>query len=115
MVKREVIGAHYGTRDWLAQRVTAVLMAIYTVFFVATLVSLPQIDYAHWSALWSLPVMRYATLFFVLSVLYHAWVGIRNILMDYVQHLGSRLVLDVIVILTLIGYGMWSLQILWRL
>ena len=115
MVNREVIGAHYGTRDWLAQRVTAVVMAVYTVFFVATLASLPQVDYAYWSALWSLPVMRYATLFFVLSVLYHAWVGIRNVLMDYVQHLGPRLVLHVVVIFTLIGYGMWAVQTLWRL
>ena len=112
-MNREVIGAHYGVRDWLAQRVTAVVMAVYTLFFLMVLASLPAIDYAHWSALWSLPVTRYATLLFVLSVLVHAWIGVRNIFMDYVHHTGVRLVLHVLVILTLIAYGAWSVQILW--
>jgi succinate dehydrogenase / fumarate reductase, membrane anchor subunit len=113
VVKREVIGAHYGTFDWLAQRVTAVVMAVYTIFFLIVLVRLIPLDYERWSALWRLPVMRYATLFFVVSMLYHAWVGVRNIFMDYAQHVGVRLVLDVVAILALIGYGMWSVQILW--
>ncbi|MFS2105319.1 succinate dehydrogenase, hydrophobic membrane anchor protein, partial [Ralstonia sp. Ralssp135] len=29
--KRLVVGAHYGLKDFLAQRVTAVIMAVYTV------------------------------------------------------------------------------------
>jgi succinate dehydrogenase / fumarate reductase membrane anchor subunit len=113
VVTREVIGAHYGLRDWLAQRVTAVIMAVYTLFFIAVLANLPRVDYAHWSALWSLPIMRYATLFFALSVLLHAWIGVRNIFMDYVKHAGLRLVLYVVVILALVGYGVWTVQILW--
>ena len=115
MVKREVIGAHYGTRDWLAQRVTAVVMGVYTILLAALLISLPQLDYAHWTALWGLSSVRYATFLFVLSVLVHAWIGVRNIFMDYVKHAGVRLVLDVLVILTLIAYGAWSVQILWGL
>ena len=115
MVRREVIGAHYGTFDWLAQRVTAVVMGVYTIFFVVILLRLMPIDFEKWSALWRLPIMRYATLFFIVSALYHAWVGVRNIFMDYVQHLGTRLVVDVIAIMALIAYGMWSVQILWAL
>jgi succinate dehydrogenase membrane anchor subunit len=113
MVNRDVVGAHYGLRDWLAQRVTAVVMLVYTLFFLAVLVSLPTLDYDNWQALWRMQIMRYATVFFILSLLYHAWVGVRNILMDYVKDLGVRLVLYVLVILTLIGYGVWTLQILW--
>ena len=105
--------AHYGWRGWLAQRVTAVVMLLYTLFLLAVLVSLPQIDYDRWHALWSLSVVRYATIFFVLSALLHAWVGVRNIFMDYVKDTGLRLVLYVLVILTLIGYGVWTWQILW--
>ena len=66
------------------QRVTAVVMVVYTLFFLSVLLGLPQVDYAHWKALWELPVMRYATVLFVVSVLLHAWVGVRNIFMDYV-------------------------------
>lgn len=113
MVNREVIGAHYGARDWLAQRVTAVVMLVYTLFLLAVLVSLPALDYVHWSALWGLAIMRYATVLFVISVLVHAWIGVRNIFMDYIKDTGLRLVLYVIVILALILYGAWTVQILW--
>jgi succinate dehydrogenase / fumarate reductase, membrane anchor subunit len=113
MVKREVVGAHYGLRDWLAQRVTAVVMAIYTLLFLIALASLPQFDYEHWKALWASPWMRYATLLFVVSLLYHAWVGVRNIFMDYIKPVGLRLTLHVLVILALAWYGAWAVQILW--
>ena len=113
MVRREVIGAHYGWRGWLAQRVTAVVMLFYTLFFLAVLVRLPAIDYENWTSLWSLPVMRFATALFVLSVLLHAWVGVRNIFMDYVKDTGVRLILYVLVIIALVAYGVWTVQILW--
>ena len=116
MVERELTAvAHYGWRDWLLQRVTAVVMLVYTLFLLAVLVSLPRIDYDHWRSLWDLSVMRYATIFFVLSVLLHAWVGVRNIFMDYVKDTGVRLVLYVLVILALVAYGVWAWQILWGL
>ena len=70
MVSREVTAvAHYGWRDWLIQRVTAVVMLVYTLFLLAVLVQLPALDYDHWSRLWQLPVMRYATLLFALKYL----------------------------------------------
>ena len=114
MVERELTGvAHYGWRDWLIQRVTAVVMLVYTIFFIAVLIALPQHDYDTWQALWQVQVMRYATLFFVVSALLHAWIGVRNIFMDYVKDTGVRLVLYVLVILTLLAYGVWAWQILW--
>ena len=113
MVRREVIGAHYGWRGWLMQRVTAVVMLFYTIFLVGVMVTMPALDYSHWRALWTLPLMRYATLLFVLAVLLHAWVGVRNIFMDYVKDTGVRLILYVLVIIALIAYGLWALHILW--
>ena len=112
-MKREVIGAHYGWGGWLAQRITAVIMLLYTLFFLAVLVSLPSRDYEHWKALWALPVMKYATMIFVLALAYHAWVGVRNIFMDYVKDTGVRLILYVLVIIALVIYGVWAAQILW--
>jgi succinate dehydrogenase / fumarate reductase, membrane anchor subunit len=114
MVERELTAiAHYGWRDWLLQRVTAVVMLVYTLFFLAVIIALPRLDFERWRVLWQLPVMRYATIFFVISVLLHAWVGVRNIFMDYVKDTGLRLALYVLVILTLVAYGVWAWQILW--
>ena len=115
MVNREVVGAHYGLRDWLAQRITAVVMGVYTFMMLAVLASTPRLDYWSWKALWALPVMRYATVLFLLSLYLHAWVGVRNIFMDYIKDPGLRLMLYVLVIGALIGYLVWSIQILWGL
>ena len=113
MVRREVTGAHYGLRDWLAQRITAVIMLVYTLLVIIALVLMPKFDYFAWKALWQLQLMRYASVLFVLALLYHAWVGMRNILMDYIKDAGVRLTLYVVVILALIAYGVWAVQILW--
>lgn len=113
MVKREVVGAHYGLRDWLAQRITAIVMAVYTLMLLTALVSLPQIDYGHWKAMWQLPLLRYMTVLFLVSLFIHAWVGIRNIFMDYIKDASLRLTLYVLVILALVSYMAWSIQILW--
>jgi len=113
MVRREVVGAHYGLRDWLAQRITAVIMAVYTVLLVLALSGVPAVDFPHWSALWKAPVLRYATVLFLLSLYYHAWIGVRDIIMDYVKDAGLRLTLYVFVIGALVCYVVWSVQLLW--
>ena len=112
-MKREIVGAHYGLRDWLAQRVTAAVMIFYTFLVLAALARLPRLDYWHWKALWAMPLMRYATMLFLLCMLLHAWIGVRNIFMDYIKDPGLRLTLYVIVIGALVCYAAWSVQILW--
>lgn len=114
MVKRIVVGARYGLRDWLAQRITAVVMAVYTVLIVGVLLASGPLSYASWKSLFTAGWMRFATFLFVASVLVHAWVGVRDIFMDYVKPTGLRLALHVLVILALVGYAGWAVQILWR-
>lgn len=114
MVKREVVGAHYGLRDWIAQRVTAVIMVIYTAVILSALAGLPSVDYWQWKVLWQTPVVKYATVLFVLGLLLHAWIGVRNIFMDYIKDPALRLTLYVLVIGALVWYAIWSVQILWR-
>jgi succinate dehydrogenase / fumarate reductase membrane anchor subunit len=115
MVKRVVVGAHYGLGGWLAQRVSAVLMAGYTLIFVALILVRGPSDYASWKAQFAPGWMRFATLLFAASVLIHAWVGMRDIWMDYVKHAGARLALEVLTISLLAGCGGWALQILWKI
>ena len=58
--------------------------------------------------------MKFLTFVTILSLLYHAWVGIRDIWMDYIKPVGLRLALQVAVILAIAGYLGWLVQILWR-
>lgn len=113
MVNRIVTGAHYGLRDWLVQRVTAAVMALYLLSLAGWLLMQPAFGYDIWSELFAGSLMRSFSLLFLLSLFYHAWIGVRDIVMDYVKPAGIRLLVHVLVILTLILYVIWAAQILW--
>ena len=107
------VGAHYGLAAWLLQRLTAVVMAAYTVFLLALLLWYPPASHADWKSLFSGAFVRLATMLFFLALLYHAWVGVRDIIMDYVKPTGLRLGLQALVGTALVFYLVWSVSILW--
>lgn len=115
MVTRVVTGAHYGLKDWLVQRVSALVMAVYLVLFVGAMLVCSPGNYEEWRAVFAPQWMRLATLLFFLSLFWHAWIGMRDILMDYVSSTAARLVLQVVVILLLVAYAAWAVQILWSI
>ena len=114
--KRVVVGAHYGLRDWLSQRVTAVLMALFTLIVLAQLIfSSGPIGYDKWAGIFAAQWMKVLTFSVILGLLYHVWVGMRDVLMDYVKPVGIRLALQIFVIVWLVGCASWAIQALWRL
>ena len=113
--KRTVVGAHYGTRDWLAQRVTAALMAVFTIAVLAMVIfTRGPIDYVKWAGIFAGQPMKMLTFATIVGLLYHVWVGMRDVLMDYVKAVGVRLVLQILVIVWLVGCAGWAIQVLWR-
>lgn len=114
MVTRTVVGARYGLKDWLAQRVTASIMAIYTLVMAVLLLGRDG-GYEGWRALMANGAVRFFTFVFIVSLCYHAWVGVRDIWMDYVKPASMRLLLHVLTLLVLVGYAGWAVQIIWRL
>lgn len=115
MVNRIVVGAHYGLKDWMAQRITAVVMALYTLILIVALLVGPEVTQERWKSLLSGQFMRVATFLFIVSVCYHAWVGMRDTWMDYLKPAGQRLLMHVITVVVLVAYAGWAIQILWRL
>lgn len=115
MVKQIIVGAHYGLRDWLTQRVTAAVMAVYTLLFVVVLLAARPGNYGTWRELFSGQAMKLATFVFFISLFLHAWIGMRDILMDYIGSLAVRLALQVLVVLLLVAWAGWAIQILWSL
>ncbi|MCX7241460.1 MAG: succinate dehydrogenase, hydrophobic membrane anchor protein [Burkholderiales bacterium] len=114
--KRIVVGAHYGLRDWLAQRATGVLMALFTVVVLAQVIfSRGPMGYDKWAGIFSSQWMKSLTFVIILALLYHAWVGLREILMDYIKPLSVRLSLQVFSIVWLVACSGWAIQVLWRL
>ena len=110
---RQTVGAHYGWKDWLVQRVTAVIMVLYTLWMLAVTLYNGGIDYALWQALFANGAFRIATLLFGLALLWHAWIGMRDIWMDYIKPTAVRLTLEVMTFVVLVAYAAWLAQILW--
>jgi succinate dehydrogenase / fumarate reductase membrane anchor subunit len=114
--RRVVSGAHYGLRDWLMQRVSAALMALFTLLLLAQvlLVSGP-IGYEDWAGIFAQTWMKFLTYALIVALIWHAWVGVRDIWMDYVKPAGLRLALHVFTLVWLVGCAGWAFQVLWRL
>lgn len=114
-MNRIVVGAHYGLKDWLIQRVTAVVMAVWLVVMLGLLLLQGPFSFESWRALIGGFGMRAFTSLFFLSLMYHAWVGLRDIWMDYVKPVWLRLSLQVLTVLALIWWAVWSIALLWRI
>jgi len=114
--KRLVVGAHYGLRDWLAQRITATLMALFTLLVLLQLIfSRGPIGYDTWAGIFNPQWMRALTFTVILALTYHVWVGMRDIWMDYIKPVGMRLSLQIFTMVWLLSCMGWAVQVLWRL
>jgi succinate dehydrogenase / fumarate reductase membrane anchor subunit len=111
---RLVVGAHYGLRDWLAQRITAIVMIVYTLVLLIAFLFGSDFSYEGWAGLFAQQWFKMLTFATFLALFYHAWVGMRNIWMDYIKPVSIRLTLQAATIVWLIACAGWAAQIIWR-
>lgn len=117
--KRLVVGAHYGLKEWVAQRVTAIVLATYTLGLGIAILLTSDLNYVKWVYFFNfevigIPLGKILALLAFLSLFYHAWIGIRDIWMDYIKPTGLRLGLQVATVLWLLACTVYAIQILWR-
>jgi succinate dehydrogenase / fumarate reductase, membrane anchor subunit len=112
--KRVIVGAHYGLRDWLSQRITAALMALFTAVLVLQLLFGGPLGYERWAGIFATQWMKVLTFVTIVALALHAWVGMRDIWMDYIKPVGIRLLLQVVTIVWLVGCAGWAVQVLWK-
>ncbi len=110
---RTAVGAHYGLRDWLAQRITAVVLLAFLLVLAIELASAGGIDHARWVGVFHPVAMKLLGTLAAAALCFHAWVGMRDIWMDYIKPVGLRLTLHVGTILWLAACFVWSVQIMW--
>jgi len=102
-----------GLRDWLVQRISAIILAAYTLFLLGYIVWHHPLDYATWQQLFSSNWMRIFSLLALLSLIAHTWIGIWTIFTDYLKCACIRLTAQVVVMLVLFGCFIWGILILW--
>lgn len=101
-----------GLKAWAWQRLTAIYLALFLLFLLGKLALDPPLHYAEWRGWLGDPLVSIAGLLFVFALLLHAWVGVRDILMDYVKPIALRAALMSLVIVILLGCGLWAVEIL---
>jgi succinate dehydrogenase / fumarate reductase membrane anchor subunit len=104
-----------GLRAWLWQRLSAVFMLLYIVYIGVHLVLNPAPSYGEWRDWMAAPPVALATALFFGALLIHAWVGMRDVIIDYVGALSARLTLLTLTGLGLVAAGLWVLQALYSL
>ena len=112
-MRRTVVGAHAGLKEWLAQRGTAVVMALSSLLWVASVLSVSPAGYEEWSAFMDSQWMRVLTFLFFASLAWHAWIGGRDIYMDYIKHDGLRIAKHFGLAVWLCACLVWTAGILW--
>lgn len=109
-----------GLSDWLVQRVSAIVMAAYTVFTVVYLLCSSDLSYAQWAGLHQNIFMKMFSLATILSIAAHAWIGLWAVLTDYVtvrlmgpKATALRILLQLGMITVTLAYVVWAIDILW--
>ena len=100
-----------GMRAWLLQRVTAVYIAIYSLSLIIWLISNVPIDFNSWQSVFTHPIILVMTVLFYLSLFIHAWVGVRDVLVDYAKPSSVRFILLTALALFLTVMTIWLLLI----
>ena len=111
----ELLTSKYpGMRQWLMQRLSATVMALYVVVLLVRLLWLAPADYLTWQAFFAPMWWRLVTMLFFALMLLHAWIGVRDVLRDYVANLRVRAVMQLLVDAALLLNVAWMSLILWN-
>jgi succinate dehydrogenase / fumarate reductase membrane anchor subunit len=104
-----------GVYDWVVQRVTAVVLALYTLFLAGFVLASPDLDYPSWAALFQSTWMRIFSLMAIFSLAVHAWIGLWVVATDYLKGTTLRISFQIICAAITFVYLVWGVQTLWGL
>lgn len=101
-----------GMRAWLLQRLSAFYLALIIIIVSVWWITTDSITYTEWRQLIGHPFIAVMLALFFLALLFHAWVGIRDIMVDYIPNIGIRLVLLLTIAGVLLAMAIWTTFIL---
>lgn len=99
-----------GLMAWVVQRATAVYLGLFLGYLLIHMTFAPPADQAALKAWVTQPLVSAGLLLFIPVLLAHAWVGIRDVLIDYVHHLGARVLLLSLFAFVFLASGLWALK-----
>lgn len=101
-----------GLRPWVIQRVSAVYILLFILYALFSYLNADAISYESWKLWLYNPFNTTVVGIFVIAILFHAWIGMRDVVLDYVHNIMLRIFILGIFIGVLIGSGLWVFRIL---
>lgn len=103
-----------GLRDWIIQRISAIILGIYFITLIIFFLSHLGLNYEDWESFFYNPFMQIFNFLVLLSLIAHAWIGVWTIFTDYIKPKSVRLFFEAIMGLALLSYLAWGISIIWR-
>ncbi|MEC8082673.1 MAG: succinate dehydrogenase, hydrophobic membrane anchor protein [Pseudomonadota bacterium] len=104
-----------GLYDWMMQRISALVLSVYSIVIIGYLLLNPDLTYEQWSGLFETTSMRIFSLLALLSVGIHSWIGLWSVSTDYIKATGVRFFFQSLCGLVMFIYVVWGIQVLWGL
>lgn len=102
----------YGLRAWILQRVSALYLGAFVLYLLIGFAVDAPADYAAWKAWVAQPHVAVLGALFFIMLLAHAWVGARDVILDYAPNLALRATLLILLALLLLLCAIWVGRIL---
>jgi succinate dehydrogenase / fumarate reductase, membrane anchor subunit len=113
MVDNVLSFSNRGLRDWLLQRLTAIIIAVYAIFVVTFILLHPQLQFDEWQMLFSYNIIKIFSFLTLFSIIIHAWIGMWRVFNDYVKSSSLRLLLLFLIAILFFCCLTWGVVILW--
>lgn len=102
-----------GIHDWLLLRATAIVITLYVIYISGFFLMTDTLTWEVWQAFFASYFTKVFTLLALLSILIHGWIGMWQVLTDYIKPLGLCLILQLVVVIILIAYVFYGMVIIW--
>lgn len=102
-----------GVHDWLLLRASAIVITLYVLYILGFVVTAPDITYEIWRGFFATSITKVFTVLTLLSILAHAWIGLWQVLTDYIKPLALRLMLQLAVVVLLLVYLLYGTIVVW--
>ncbi|NHB93820.1 succinate dehydrogenase membrane anchor subunit [Photorhabdus cinerea] len=102
-----------GIHDWLLLRASAIIIVLYVIYILGFVAVTSDITYEVWRGFFSSSITKVSTVLALFSILAHAWIGMWQVLTDYVKPLALRLVLQLAIVVALMAYLIYGTIVVW--
>lgn len=102
-----------GVHDWLLIRASAIIIVLYVIYLVGFIATAGDITHPIWCGFFAMPLTKVFTLLTLFAILVHAWIGMWQVLTDYIKPLALRLILQFAIVVALLVYVIYGTVVVW--